>query len=314
MKPVLSEILIENSELEKWSKSKPLSVRIAEFLAKVLPRGKSFIPRLIGRVFCRDARAAIVTASGAKLAIDPLNLDIYTCINNQNGQWDPHVLNACKSVLEPTDTFYDIGANAGFLTIEAAKYLTQLNQEQQGQVIAFEPQARLAKTIAISTALNQLENAKIYSTMLGSSSGTASLFVPSHSVHASAISREANAKEIKCEVCTIDQLIGENIIIPPNLIKIDVEGGELDVFKGCTETLEKYKPFLIFESDQNMQRFGYGRKELLEFLNQCAAYQYYYIGTNSFVEVDPDIESEEYADILAVPPGKQLKSLQYLKK
>ena len=54
-----------------------------------------------------------------------------------------------------------------------------------------------------------------------------------------------------------------------NLIKIDVEGYELNVLKGASQTLKNLKPKLFIELDNsNLQRQGHSASELIKFLNQ----------------------------------------------
>ena len=43
----------------------------------------------------------------------------------------------------------------------------------------------------------------------------------------------------------------DNLNIKPNLIKIDVEGGELEVVKSGLKLIKKYKPFIVIEYNHN---------------------------------------------------------------
>lgn len=51
-----------------------------------------------------------------------------------------------------------------------------------------------------------------------------------------------------------------------SLIKIDVEGGELDVLRGAAGTLATHKPAILCEIDNREGRFGIGKDELADFL------------------------------------------------
>ena len=72
---------------------------------------------------------------------------------------------------------------------------------------------------------------------------------------------------ITVDLVSIDDLIAQNKIEPPNLVKVDVEGAELDVLKGMSETIKTYKPTIIYEVDDG-DRAAYERKyqELESFL------------------------------------------------
>jgi FkbM family methyltransferase len=58
----------------------------------------------------------------------------------------------------------------------------------------------------------------------------------------------AVVEEIEVAVCRIDDLVGAGLIPRPNVIKIDVEGAELEVLKGGEQTLEKARPLVFIEA------------------------------------------------------------------
>jgi hypothetical protein len=43
----------------------------------------------------------------------------------------------------------------------------------------------------------------------------------------------------------LDSLVDNKIILPPNLMKVDVEGSEFDVLNGAKKMLEKYHPTIF---------------------------------------------------------------------
>ncbi len=67
---------------------------------------------------------------------------------------------------------------------------------------------------------------------------------------------------IEVETKRIDDFVRESGEMP-DLVKIDVEGFELDVLKGMTETLERYSPYLIVETHSLALR-----REVEQFLGQ----------------------------------------------
>jgi FkbM family methyltransferase len=70
------------------------------------------------------------------------------------------------------------------------------------------------------------------------------------------------------EVITIDYFCEQNNIIP-NVIKIDTEGNEINVLKGCLKTIEKYKPIIFSEySEENLNQYGNSLGSIDEFFNQ----------------------------------------------
>jgi FkbM family methyltransferase len=169
-------------------------------------------------------------------------------------------------------------------------------------VYAFEPQPSLARAIAVTAKLNGFAGLHIFPIMLGKVSGQASLFVPAHSIHASVVSREAGALEISCPVATLDDLVATGRLPPPDVIKIDVEGSEWDVFQGARQTLAAKRPVIIFESDVNSIRFKYTRRQLCGLLRETGPYRFYSIDGNRLVSADERMDDPFVTDMVAVPP------------
>jgi hypothetical protein len=53
---------------------------------------------------------------------------------------------------------------------------------------------------------------------------------------------------------SIDNLVFENCLPPPDLVKIDVEGFELEVLKGMIKTIQKQAPILFVAIDDKANR------------------------------------------------------------
>ena len=69
------------------------------------------------------------------------------------------------------------------------------------------------------------------------------------------------------QVKTIDTLFKESGLESIQALKIDVEGAELNVFKGGEETIKKFYPMILFEyHDRAVEKFGYKKEEILDLL------------------------------------------------
>lgn len=256
------------------------AMRVAVFLNRYLPRGKGAVPRWIGARLRRESGHHIVTRHGAKLVVEPSSLDVYACIVNSGRTWNWHVLTACAALLRGGDTFFDIGANIGFMSLE----LSRIFKAQPGVpgicVVAFEPLPPLVNAIRESVPINPGAMIEVREEIVSDVVGTTNLFLGSHSIHASTRAREEGSRMLRLPTVRLDDLIAAGEIPPPNVIKIDVEGGEFAAFRGAEASLRRHQPQIIFESDENTARFAYTRRDLCGYLAGIAPYR--------FLRIEPD--------------------------
>lgn len=295
---MLEALKISDQDLQNRRFHKPLTFSAAVFWNKYMPRGKGSIPRFIGKSFAATlANCNIADQNGIKYAVSPRSLDVYAALYH-DGKWDKHVFATCKEVLSEGDVFYDLGANIGVMSLMLAKAY-----EDKITIYSFEPQPDLSRAIAVSAKINNFQNIHVYEAMLGEQNEETDLFLSEHSVHASSVARADATQSIKRKMYTIDALVDSQVIRPPDVIKIDVEGGELATFKGAKHTLSRHKPKIIFENDNNTERFGYQREDILRLLKSYADYEFFYIDRQDFSQIKVDEENlqSQYTDILAVP-------------
>jgi FkbM family methyltransferase len=132
---------------------------------------------------------------------------------------------------------YDVGAFQGILTIFYAR--------NARAVVAWEPNSRNRRRLMENVKLNQFSNVIVRPYGLSSKAAQAEMrFDPLMSGMATVDSGVASGSEHETiELRTLD---GEQGLDPPDLIKIDVEGYELEVLKGAARTLER-RPDLFLE-------------------------------------------------------------------
>lgn len=301
VEPTIQPLYVDPAALSEWDCGPSWQFRLASAWTRYAPRAKGWMPRQLSKFYGPGVRDTVRTNSGARLAVEPSTLDTYTAIAASGGRWEYHVLDACARLLRDGGTFYDIGANVGIMTTDIAKRFGN-----GVGVYSFEPQPKLARAVAVSARLNGFDQVHVYSVMLGETPGTGELFVPSHSIHASAVSREAGAKAVPCPVTTVDRLVETGVMPPPTLIKIDVEGAELMVFKGAVQTLQAHRPVIVFESDNNARRFGYTRRQLCDLLFNAGRYRFYVMDGQGVTPADAILDREDDANLIAVPAERSL--------
>jgi FkbM family methyltransferase len=146
----------------------------------------------------------------------------------------------------------DVGANIGAFTVPWARCM-----EGWGSVAAFEAQERLFYALAGNVALNNLTNARAFHAVVREYP-VGQVPVPQLNFDAPAsygsmslvegksgdVGQEPNGNESGVWAYSLDDHFGNDRL---DLVKVDVEGMEMDVLKGAVEVVEREHPILIVE-------------------------------------------------------------------
>ncbi|MCO6357679.1 FkbM family methyltransferase [Roseivirga pacifica] len=150
--------------------------------------------------------------------------------------------------ITPGQLVLDIGTHKG-----GYLYWIQKATGKNGQVVAFEPQPILYDYVKEAIDVFGYKNVEFYHGGLSSQQGALDLFIPKAkgltSPGATFEKREGRKGHfIKVPIYQLDELLAERRQ-PVSFIKMDVEGHELEVFKGADNILKKDRPKLIFECE-----------------------------------------------------------------
>jgi FkbM family methyltransferase len=193
--------------------------------------GSGAAPRAIKRAY----HAALWIATGGRgIAARLPGGEIVRLIPECRGlTWNGDEYSAFREAVREGDTVIEAGANAGAYTVLFARWVGPA-----GRVYAFEPVPSIAQMLAAELRLNGVaERVTIVPSALGASQGTVALVAPGLSgINRAACSPQEAAGAIRAPLTTIDDFCGRERIVP-NVIKIDVEGAELDVLRGARNTL-----------------------------------------------------------------------------
>jgi FkbM family methyltransferase len=148
------------------------------------------------------------------------------------GTYEPRKVAAVQRLLPPGGTFVDVGANKGDFALIAAR-----TAGPEGQVIAIEPSPDNCEWIRRSVELNGYANVELQEVALSDSEGEAPLYLGEKSGWHSLVAGEADQDSITVRTRTLDALLEELRCPPPDVLKVDVEGGELGVLRGASRTL-----------------------------------------------------------------------------
>lgn len=298
----LRPIKIAPDELTVWRSAREDRFRWVQRLVRYLPRGKGWVPRRLGRTVFKNTKGLIRIWSGILLPVNPESLDHYIFLSNAQGSV---VTEMCQRVLQPGNCFFDIGANIGSVSLSVANAFND-----QVYIHAFEPQPILARHLSISASLNGYENVFTYQTLVGEADGEADLFLSDVLIFASLEPRANSWKSVRCRMISLDHQIQIGALPIPDVIKVDAEGAEFQIFKGMEYLIRTHSPIIVFEAiETDLKRFGMTRSQLFEYLSSLGDYEFYRLGQDPLrddriVKIDNIILEPNAHDFLAVPRKK----------
>lgn len=156
------------------------------------------------------------------------------------------VQEALRKHLQAGDVFFDVGANVGFMSVLGARLVGG-----HGFVYAFEPVPANAELIRANAARNELGQVHVMQMAIGDTTGTARLALARYSGGAvlADVERPPDpAGELVVDISSVDQLVARGLH-PPSLVKIDVEGAELQALRGMAHVCSSIRPTIVYELD-----------------------------------------------------------------
>lgn len=207
------------------------------------------------------------------------------------GKFENSILKVSKFLIKNKKIdILDIGCNMGVHTLFLAKVF------KKSKIYSIEPTDFAFKKLKKNVGLNKgMNNIKIFQFFL-----TRKKILPKK-VYSSWELTNQNKKHKKhmgtlkttksSKVKTLDKFVKENNIKNKILIKCDVDGNELEVFKSGKDFIKKFKPYIIMELAPYLYpEFGYNVEKLLKLLKQ---YNYRFYDAKNFNEI---FSINEYAN------------------
>lgn len=167
------------------------------------------------------------------------------------GSFEPDVVAYYSQVLSNASVAIDIGANIGAHTLRMAELCGE-----SGMVVAVEPTAWAFDKLTKNMALNPLLRPQIRAVQafLGPSSERS---LPLEVCSSWPMNVSSNSKDARSEgrsystagalPTSLDELVNQIGIPKVDLLKIDVDGHEIDVLAGAAKTLRRFKPAVVIE-------------------------------------------------------------------
>lgn len=210
----------------------------------------------------------------------------------QNGVFDEfEQINLFITKFVPNDSRFlalDVGANVGLVAFPLSNFFKE--------VIAFEVDPENAKIFLSNLDLNDSKNVKFFNIGVGSSPTALELcinrvidgdgFINNGLSSLSENNRKYKKKIIEVNVISLDAFFSNNKIKALNFIKIDTEGFEYEVLKGANDVIQKFRPFIFYESSHTLdQRLGNGvRLKSFDYLTD-RGYTHYIYQNSAFAKI-----------------------------
>jgi FkbM family methyltransferase len=187
----------------------------------------------LATIKCSDGTIWIVRSEVESFKTDVINGPLLYIVI------EPIEWNLISQILKEGSTFIDVGAYIGGYTVRALL--------KGARVIALEPEPTNFKILSMNVEANGLlDNAVLLNIAAGREEGVGTL--TRKLLLSSLLRKTSNDNSVEVPICTLDKVItsilSKNCIV--DVLKIDVEGSELDVIEGATQTLKRTR-FLLIE-------------------------------------------------------------------
>jgi FkbM family methyltransferase len=205
-----------------------------------------------------------------------------------------------STILEKGDHYIDIGAEEGHMMA-----LASVAVGKRGRVFAFEPRQSAVDLLKVMISDYELNNVTLYQNLLGTTNGEVEMFENSdHPSSSSLYSEWGGGHSRTYTMTTLDSWAERNQVHRTDLIKMDVEGAEMQVLEGGKRFLKETQPMLILEirdQDIRLQKFGYDADDVLKLLRSVGYNNFFSLRSIGLVAINKrsDILDSDH-DMLAV--------------
>lgn len=161
-----------------------------------------------------------------------------------NGNYEDREVAALCAQVVPGTTVFDIGANIGLSALEFARAAGA-----DGLVISFEPHPDTAARLAGNLRENGVANVRIIQSAVGAAPGIVTFHESAQATLSSAsVIPPELVRSFEVPVTAVDAVWHDAGCPSVSALKIDVEGGELDVLRGASALLAQERPAILIEA------------------------------------------------------------------
>jgi FkbM family methyltransferase len=222
------------------------------------------------------------------------------------GSYEEGTLRALNHILRLGDTFVDIGANVGLMSLHAAKIVGA-----GGRVVSFEPLPSAYSLLLESIKINGLSNVLAENIAIGSAAGRAAIREDESNRGSSQLSHLPRVEsDHKVQVERLDDYLARQRMHGSiSCIKVDVEGWELEVLKGARQTLSgPTAPVCIVEYSTSRTTYGGDAQDIFQFLRDVNSYRVFRLAwgkdrPSKMIEIKSTAELPKHDNLFCFLPG-----------
>lgn len=218
----------------------------------------------------------------------------------RSGLFEPGESRFVRRFLAPGMVAVDIGAHGGFYSVLARRRVGP-----SGVVVAFEPSPREQRRLKLNLGLNRFGDVRVVSSAVGEERGETDFYVV-HGVETGFGGRrrpevEGRIERLTVPLTTLDVALDRLGIGSVDLLKVDVEGGELAVFQGAAKLLGAVpRPVILCEiSDDRSAPWGHGGRAVHDHLGRLGFRWFRVEPFGSLIE--SAVSETFHANLVAVP-------------
>jgi FkbM family methyltransferase len=256
------------------------------------------VPKLVSglrrRFPATDERVEVALPTGGRMIINPRDYVSYHIY--MLGLYEGETVRLLLSKLQPGDTFFDIGGHFGQYAVSAG-----IKVGPAGRVYTFEPGPVQVEYLRRNIEINALANVTVANLALSDAPGELGLHVPSLvDIGKSQLVDPQADGAVRVPVTTLDAYCEENAIDRIDVMKVDVEGAELGVFRGAKRVMRDFPPKAVFYESVDVlcEAFDHTPAEMHAFLEDCG-YKIHTIRNGKLVSVGAG-ERADLTDFVAL--------------
>lgn len=158
------------------------------------------------------------------------------------GRWEPEAVKFFVQTIKTGQVVYDLGANTGMFSMLFSRLVGE-----KGRVFSFEPLRANLERINENLLLNGIKNITVVEKAVSDRGGEGFFNLGKDNFQGALSEKgETNQSMTKVMLTSLDDFI-EAGAPGPDVIKMDIEGGEGRALEGFNKNIEKFRPILVIE-------------------------------------------------------------------